>query len=444
MLKILGLDIGTTTISAVVADAETGNILASRTVKNDSVIEGTKLQNPEIIINKVLDIRNELVKEFAPVSAIGVTGQMHGILYLDKDGNHVSPLYTWQDTSGNKPYKNGTYASYLTEATGMTMASGFGLVTHFVNKTENNVPENAVMLSTIHDYLVMKLTGRKTPLMHSSDAASLGCFDLAKADFDNEALKKIGIDREFLPEVCDKAEIAGKDENSIPVSVAIGDNQASVIGSVSDEHCALVNIGTGSQVSVVSDSLIKPADGEARPLNDGKYILVGAPLCGGRSFAILHSFFCQCAEIFGGNKDDVYKNMDRVAEISPDEHSLTVDTRFCGTRQNPDITGLISGITDTNFTPDALVKGFLYGMAKELFDLYDGFGKKDISKLTASGNAVRKSPVLRRYLEEFFGAEICTPAHTEEASFGAAIFASVATGVYSSTFDAAKQMIHYQ
>lgn len=444
MLKVLGLDIGTTTISAVVADAENGNILASRTIKNDSVIAGTKLQNPEIIINKVLDIRNELVNEFAPVTAIGVTGQMHGILYIDKNGNHVSPLYTWQDTSGNKPYKNGTYASYLTETTGMTMASGFGLVTHFVNIQENNVPDDAVMLCTIHDYLVMKLTGRKTPLMHTSDAASLGCFDLKNADFDIDALGKIGIARAFLPEVCDNAEIAGNDENSIPVSVAIGDNQASVIGSVADENCALVNIGTGSQVSVITDSLIKPADGEARPLNDGKFILVGAPLCGGRSFAILHSFFCQCTEIFGGNKEDVYKNMDMIAAENPDNHAITVDTRFCGTRLNPDITGLISGITDTNFTPAALVKGFLYGMAKELFDLYDGFGKKDIKMLTASGNAVRKSPVLRKYLEELFGAEICTPAHTEEASFGAAIFASVATGVYTTTFEAAKNMIHYQ
>ena len=68
------------------------------------------------------------------------------------------------------------------------MASGFGLVTHFVNKEENNIPENAVTLSTIHDYLVMKLTGRKTPLMHSSDAASLGCFDLKKADFDGNGV----------------------------------------------------------------------------------------------------------------------------------------------------------------------------------------------------------------------------------------------------------------
>lgn len=443
MLKILGLDIGTTTISAVVTDAETGKILESRTVKNDSVIQGTKLQNPENIINTVLKIKNELVEKYSPITAIGVTGQMHGILYLDKNGDAVSPLYTWQDESGNKPYKDGTYASYLTEVTGYTMASGFGLVTHFVNKEENNVPENAVTLSTIHDYLVMKLTGRKMPLMHSSDAASLGCFDLKKADFDENALAKIGINRNFLPEVCNNCVIAGKDENGTPVSVAIGDNQASVIGSVSDENSILVNIGTGSQVSVITDAPKILSDGETRPLNNNKFILVGAPLCGGRSFALLHKFFTQCAEIFGGNKDDVYKNMDKIAEISPDEHTLTVDTRFCGTRKNPDIKGSVSRITESNFTPAELTRGFLYGMANELYTLFESF---DITAdmLVCSGNAVRKSSVLIHYLEELFGMKISVPAHTEEASFGAAIFASVASGIYKDTFEAAKKMIHYQ
>ncbi|MBR3869243.1 MAG: hypothetical protein IKM66_07990 [Clostridia bacterium] len=443
MLKILGLDIGTTTISAVVADAETGKILDSRTVKNDSVIDGTKLQKPEVIINTVLKIKDELAEKHSPLTAIGVTGQMHGILYLDKDGEAVSPLYTWQDESGNKPFNGETFASYLTKITGHTMASGFGLVTHFVNIRENNVPENAVTLCTIHDYLVMKLTGRKTPLMHSSDAASLGCFDLAKADFDDDALRKIAIDRSFLPEVCSDCTIVGKDENGVPVSVAIGDNQASVLGSVSDENSILVNIGTGSQVSVITDSPKALSDGEARPLNNKKFILVGAPLCGGRSFALLHKFFTECAEIFGGNKDDIYKNMDKIAEINPDEHSLTVDTRFCGTRKNPDIKGNISGITESNFNPAELTRGFLYGMANELYTLYNSFNNKG-NMLVSSGNAVRKSSVLRHYLENLFGMKLHVPAHTEEASFGAAIFASVASGIYKDTFDAAKKMIHYQ
>ena len=443
MLKILGLDIGTTTISAVVADAGTGKILESRTVKNASVIDGSKLQNPEIIIKTVLEIKDELTSKYAPLTAIGVTGQMHGILYLDKDGNHISPLYTWQDESGNNAYNGETYSSFLTKTTGHTMASGFGLVTHFVNKEEKNVPENAVMLCTIHDYLVMKLTDRKAPIMHSSDAASLGCFDLEKADFDEDALSKIGIDRSFLPEVCNNCVIAGNDENGTPVSVAIGDNQASVLGSVSDENSILVNIGTGSQVSVISDAPKDLSDGETRPLNGNKFILVGAPLCGGRSFALLHKFFCECAEIFGGNKDDVYKHMDAVAEISPDEHSLTVDTRFCGTRKNPEITGSVSGITESNFNVAELTRGFLYGMANELYALFEGF-VTDGAMLVSSGNAVRKSSVLRHYLEELFGIKLHVPAHTEEASFGAAIFASVAAGIYKDTFSAAKQMIHYQ
>lgn len=443
MLKILGLDIGTTTISAVVADAQTGKILESRTVKNDSVIGNSKMQDPEIIINTVLAVKNELCGKHAPLTAIGVTGQMHGIVYIDKDGNHVSPLYTWQDTSGNKNYKDGTYASYLTEATGYTMASGFGLVTHFVNIQENNVPENAVTLCTIHDYLVMKLTGRKTPLMHTSDAASFGCFSLENADFDTTALSEIGIDRRFLPEVCSNATVAGKDKNGVPVTVAIGDNQASVIGSVSDESSILVNIGTGSQVSVVTDKYIASADSEIRPLNADKFIFVGAPLCGGRSFALLHKFFCECTEIFGGNKEDVYKNMDKIAELSPDEHTLTVDTRFCGTRKNPDIKGSVSEITESNFSPAELTRGFLYGMANELYLLYKDFNNKG-AMLVSSGNAVRKSSVLRHYLKEFFGMKLFVPAHTEEASFGAAIFASVAVGIYPSTFDAAKTMIHYE
>lgn len=443
MLKILGLDIGTTTISAVVTDAETGKILDSRTVKNDSVIEGTKLQNPEIIIKTVFTVREELTKSYAPFTAIGVTGQMHGILYLDKNGEAVSPLYTWQDESGNKPYKDGTFASYLTETSGHAMASGFGLVTHFVNKDENKVPENAVTLSTIHDYLVMKLTGRKTPLMHSSNAASLGCFHLTNGDFDEKALSEICIERSFLPEVCNTCRIAGNDENGVPVSVAIGDNQASVLGSVSDENSILVNIGTGSQVSVITDAPKTLSEGETRPLNENKFILVGAPLCGGRSFALLHKFFTECAEIFGGNKEDIYKNMDKIAELNPDEHTLNVDTRFCGTRKNPDIKGSVSGISENNFTPHELTRGFLYGMANELYTLFEGFGIKG-KVLVSSGNAVRKSSVLRHYLEELFGMKLSVPAHTEEASFGAAIFASVAAGIYNDTFEASKRMIHYK
>ena len=64
--------------------------------------------------------------------------------------------------------------------------------------------------------------------------------------------------------------------------------------------------------------------------------------------------------------------------------------------------------------------------------------------LVGSGNAVRKNPVLRRYLEEQFGLPLKLPAHREEAAFGAAVFAAAATGVYRDIPTAQAAMIHYE
>ena len=98
MLRFIGLDIGTTTISAVCIDGENGTVLKAVTVDNDTVIESDnpvrRMQDAEKIKEKVLKIKDDLVKEFSPIDAIGVTGQMHGVVYIDAEGKAVSPLYT--------------------------------------------------------------------------------------------------------------------------------------------------------------------------------------------------------------------------------------------------------------------------------------------------------------------------------------------------------------
>lgn len=450
MLRFIGLDIGTTTLSAVAIDGESGEVLKAITVDNDSVIASDdparRMQNPEKIINKLLDLKEELVSEFSPVDAIGVTGQMHGIVYINTEGKSTGPLYTWQDASGSLPYNGTTYAEYLTALTGYPMASGYGLVTDYVNRDKGEVPADATTFCTIHDYAVMALTGRKTPLMHSSDAASYGCFSIKDGVFDATAIEKLGVDPSFVPDVTDEIAIAGNTPEGIPVTVAIGDNQASVIGSVKGDGCALVNIGTGSQVSVITHTPANFADGEVRPLAKNSYMLVGAPLCGGRSFALLYKFFKEAAALFGGDTSKIYPVMDAIAAEAPEEHELNVDTRFCGTRKSPEIKGSISSISDTNFTPAQLTRGFLHGMAKELYELYDGMlslTDTPVIKIAGSGNAIRKSPVLKKYLEEMFGLPLNIPAHREEAAFGAALFASVASGKYSSLSDAQNVLVHY-
>ncbi len=450
MLRFIGLDIGTTTISAIAIDGENGKVLKAITVDNDTAIssenKARRMQDPEKIKQKVFDLKEQLVKEFAPITAIGVTGQMHGILYIDKNGSSVSPLYTWQDASGSLPYKDSTYAHYLSEKSGYPLASGYGLVTDFVNRDLNEIPKNAITLCTIHDYISMSLTNKTSPLIHTSDAASLGCFSLKNKSFDKDAIKTLGLDYSFLPEVTAENAICGLDCNGIPVSVAIGDNQASVMGSIKGEGCALVNIGTGSQVSVLTTKPCDFSEGEVRPLTRDNFMLVGAPLCGGRSFALLHNFFKECAKLFGGDTTKIYSVMDAIAEQEKDNHSLKVDTRFCGTRKNPSIKGSISDITDTNFTPAQFVKGFLWGMADELYTLYAAMlplTNIPVTSIAGSGNAIRKSPVLKEYLEEKFSLPLNIPAHREEAAFGAALFAAAACGSYESISQAQEKLVHY-
>ncbi len=442
-MNILGIDIGTTTVTSLVLNTEKSEILKSCTLKNDSFIESRdfeKLQNPNLIVETVKSaVKN--VTENLTIEAIGITGQMHGILYLDKENKPCSPLMIWQDERGNELYKSGlSYAEYLTKETGLKAASGFGLTTHFYNLVNGEIPENAVMLCTIHDYLASLLTGTK-PVTHSSDAASLGFYNLKENCFDETALGKAGIDKSFLPEVIKSTSLADKTNcdflpDNIPVAVAIGDNQASFLGSVADaESSVLANVGTGSQVSFVTEKVKEVSCGEIRPLTDDKYIFVGASLCGGRAYAILKTFFEKCADMLGGEADNLYSLMDKKAESITDfSDLLTVNCQFCGTRENPKLRGSIDNIGVENLTPENLIYGTLKGVSKELFDMYEN--EKSLltsvpSTLVCSGNGLRKSEIWRKIFTEEFKMTATLPKHSEEAAVGACVFASVASGIFN-------------
>lgn len=423
-MRAIGIDIGTTSVCGVLIDAETGIVEKSITRNSNAFIDGCaeweKVQSVDKIIAAAAEILKSLMCNDAAV--IGVTGQMHGIVYTDENGNAVSPLYTWQDGRGNLAYKNTTYAEFLGSF------SGYGNVTDFYNTVNGIKPKNAVSYCTIQDFLVMKLCGLKKPILHTSNAASLGCYDLKTKKFDYD----------FAPEITEAYRIVGE-YKKIPVSVAIGDNQASVFSTLADENDVLVNIGTGSQISVVSDKIVNKSEIEVRPYFEGKYLLVGAALCGGRAYSLLKSFY---AETFGYIKklddNEIYKIMDEMLKAAK-PNSMRVDTRFAGTRLNSNITGAISGITTENFTPSALTYGVLCGMADELLDMYEKMNCKK-SGLVGSGNGIRKNKVLVRIFEEKLGTKMKIPTHLEEAAVGAAMFGIVSAGIAKNAADVQKNI----
>ncbi|MBQ9551881.1 MAG: hypothetical protein IJU96_03875 [Clostridia bacterium] len=446
-MNVIGLDIGTTTICGVALDGESGEIRRTVTLPNDSFLAGKpfeKLQSPERILKKVTALCEELCAAYEPI-AIGVSGQMHGIVYLNAAGEAVSPLYIWQDESADQPCGGTTYAAELTERTGHKMASGFGGSTYYYHVCNDLVPADAVCFCTIHDYVAMTLAGRTEPLVHASDAASFGLFDLKNRRFDATAIEKSGLNAQLFPRVTASFQVLGSYRGAA-VCTAVGDNQASFLGSMkTPEQGVLVNMGTGGQVSFLCPKGTQPAGMELRPLNDDKNIAVGCSLCGGRAFAALAAFFADCCQMITGEEPrNVYAAMDRAlaAQTEPLTDELRVRTTLCGTRDDPSLRGEIQNLGIDNFTPLALMNGFLDGMVEELLTMTKDAGCQ-ASFLVGSGNGLRKNLPLQQRFSRALNLPMHIPRHREEAAFGAALTALTACGVKQSLTQAA-ELIQYE
>lgn len=425
----IGLDIGTTTVSAVAVDD--GRVLDSITRPHSGFLPDTpaweRTQDPGMLLRTAKDLLDTLLEKH-PAQRIGITGQQHGIVYLDSMGNPLSPLYTWQDGRGNLPVQGETYAAMLTRKTGYGVASGYGLVTHYYNLQHNLVPENAAVLTTIHDYIAMVLCGLTRPVTEPSDAQSLGFFDLAADDFDRQALLELGIDPAILPRVV-RRQFVGTTATGIPVAVPIGDNPASFLGATGGQDAVLVNVGTGSQISVHSNVRQTLPGLEMRPYPLGGYLQVGAALCGGRAWAMTERFFSDAVYAFTGQRLELYEKLDALLDSTADDGTCPrVQTTFDGTRQDPEKRGCVEGLSKENFTPGALALGVLHGMTDELYQMYQGYLQADLPAkqlLLGSGNGLRKNKHLRRITEKTFGMPLTLTDQPEEAALGAAIYAAI-------------------
>lgn len=429
-MKIMGIDIGTTTVSVVLIDTENGKLLARETVEHRSFLPGRpeqKIQDPERIYEIVRELLTKMQGEHGLPDGMGFTGQMHGMLYVDASGMAVSPLYTWQDGSGEIPLEDGKTCVEILKDTGAA-ASGYGIVTHFYLQKEGQIPKTAVKMTTISDYIAMRLCGNTVPVIGLDMAASWGCFDLEKQEFLYEALEKTGVDTSYLPEVKKSHCLIGKTEDGVPVMCSIGDNQASLFGSVRElQDTVLLNVGTGSQISFVSEEFVECGGSvELRPCTESSYILVGASLCGGRAYAMLEQFYREAA----GTDERMYSRMQKQAEDFIEKYgkeaAWKVDTAFSGTRSDPSRRGMITGIGVENFHPGALTAGVICGILNELHEQYEQMcrltGKK-ATRLAGSGNGIRRNPLMRRLAEEMFGMPMYVPEYEEEAAYGAAISA---------------------
>jgi len=463
-MRLAGLDIGTTTLCGLLLEADTGDILSVATEPNAFGLPGTApweaLQDPDAIFDAAARILDGLLASHGHmggggrIGGIGVAGQMHGILYVDGDGRAVSPLFTWQDGRGDQELEGTTYAGMLSEALGRPVGTGMGFVTHYYNVKNGLVPRGAACLCTIADYVAMRLAHAQAPVMDATNAASLGCIDLRRLEFRRDAMSALDIDGAIFPRVSTYCPALGEARNGTPVFAALGDNQASFLGSVRDMRGSLLcNIGTGSQISLFSDDCLDVPGIDTRPFPLGGYIGVGAALCGGRAYSLLHDFFQRTLRLFSGGSgsgqappSSAYDLMNTVNEERLGATArLTVDTRFSGTRTDPGIRGSIANMGMETFTPEHLIVGVREGIAAELLGFYERFpeaARGAVTALVGSGNGIRLNPGLQKVFEGRLGMRMRVPAHREETSFGAALLAGVA-GKVLPDLAAAGRLVRY-
>ena len=428
----IGIDIGTTTISAVVYDIDHKVQRKAYTIPHNSYVcrDTFSEQSVSVIFDEAERLLSQILRSYTNIISIGLSGQMHGIVYVDSDGSPVSNLINWQDKRGDQPAGNSqTACEIIRFVTGENIATGYGIATHYYNVVNGLVPKEAVGFCSIMDAFGMKICGLKKALTHSSVAASFGLFDIKNGEFMYDKLSLLGIDVGVLPLVTSESKFIGTC-GGIPVAIALGDNQASFLGSVSDhQSCALVNIGTGSQISAVSEYGEAAPDIEIRPFIEGKYLICGSALCGGFAYSMVEAFFRNYVVSAGMENASQYDLINRLAleAYTNGDKGLDVDVSFLGKRSDPSKRGAIQNIDRENFTPSALIIGVLRGMCNELYELYECFAEKK-ARIVASGGGVRNNGVLKSLISDRFGAPVFVNPVKEEAATGTALFAGFVAG----------------
>jgi sugar (pentulose or hexulose) kinase len=476
MTVSIGLDLGTTTFTGIALDIDTGAIRAVHTKPNRS--ESTRAADktggycefdPRGIAETAIACLSEIAGALGAgnnVAALGVTGQQHGVVLVDKSLTPVFPLINWQDRRAEQivPGLDQTYVqraaallgSDAARRTGCRVAAGHMSVTLFWMKETGILPASATACFLM-DYFCALLTGKK-PATDATCAASSGILNLLSGEWDVESIDALGLSGSLFPEVRPSAEVRGGLTRSValatglpeglPVCVGIGDNQASFIGSVGDpSDSVLVNVGTGGQVAAYTDRFVYDPALETRPFPGGGFLLVSAGLCGGRSYALLERFFREVGtEFLGADSLSLFGAMNKLAEsVPPGANGLHCEPFFTGTRANPEVRASFTGVSAENFTPAHLTRALLEGMARAFRASYETVARNLTQtrwQLVGAGNGLRENPLLARIVSESFELPMLTPQHREEAAFGAALAASVGIGAFSD-FRSAGRMIRY-
>ena len=467
----LALDLGTTSIAAVAVAAD-GRLVAHVQLPNDAAIAGLAPGHAEQNPVRVREVACEVLRRLAASltdtpKCLGITGQMHGGLVVDRTGQPLTNLITWQDRRANRADPDGpaTYLETLLEkcpetalrATGCRLAAGFFAASLYVLRRQETFLDGPDQRAAcLADWIGSQLIGGPV-VTDPSDAASWGVYDLEHGAWSDILLAGCGLTSEMIPAVRESgavlgglsremAEITGLPAG-LPVCNALGDNQAAVLGSVPAGSQAIqINVGTGGQISWPIDRFARREGMETRYLPRERLMLVGPGLSGGDAYAWVNRTAAKWLAAFGVERstDEIYARMNELAAALPEaDDDLVCEPLFRGTRWKPAARGEFRGVTVENFSLGHVARAVLRGIARGMYSFYEaaeGSRPERFDRVIGSGNGLRKNPLLVREISRRFGKPVWFPAHIQEAAYGAALLAGSTTGVWASLEEATRNI----
>lgn len=461
----IGVDIGTSGTKSLLIDPD-GNILAE-----SSATYGVSMpkpmwteQDPEDWWNATVKtiravVRSAKVKP-ADVKAIGLSGQMHGSVFLDAKGKVIRPALLWNDQ------RTAAECDEITERAGgkkkLIKMVGNPALTGFTAPKilwlRNNEPRRFDRLKHVllpKDEIRRRLTGELATEV--SDASGMLLLDVAKRKWSTTLLKKLELDPELLGTVYESEEVTGTLRKEVADQLGLttdckvvggaGDCAAGAVGNgIVRRGVLTASLGTSGVLFMHSDEPQYDSQGRLHTFCHavrGKWHMMGVTLSAAGSL----QWFVEnvCTELAGRRGQDPYKTINSEAHAIPaGSEGLVFAPYLAGERTphaDPLARGCFVGLT-AKHTRGHMARAVMEGVAMSLRESLEIMKSLDVPvrEMRLSGGGA-KSQLWKQIFADVMNESSCTINAEQGPAYGVALLAAVGSGQYSNIQEACKATI---
>ncbi|MEH7385655.1 xylulokinase [Bacillus sp. JJ1521] len=448
MKYVIGVDLGTSAVKILLVD-QYGEVVGEVSKSYSLIIEksGYSEQNPEEWVVKTTAGLKELIEQFDgdvnDIEGISFSGQMHGLVLLDKENQVLRNAILWNDTRTTKQCEE-IYETFgkerLLEITKNPALEGFTLPKIlWVKENEPQVFERSSIFLLPKDYLRYRITGAVH--MEYSDAAGTLLLNVAKREWSGDVLETFGLGLDFCPPLVEShtfvctvtpefAKETGLSDNT-KVFAGGADNACGAIGSgILSEGKTLCSIGTSGVVLSYEERNDHDFEGRVHYFNHGeenRYYTMGVTLAAGYSLSWFKDTFA---------KDEAFDQfLEGVDEVPVGSNGLLFTPYIVGERTphaDSNIRGSFIGI-DAAHERKHFARAVLEGITFSLYESIEIFRKsgKAIDTIISIGGGAKNETWLQMQAD-IFNARIEKLTSEQGPGMGAAMLAAYGCGWFTS------------